>query len=220
MALNAQQVAELKARAEARKVLCMEAMWCDFLPKYDALSQLLADGMLGDLHTLIADHGEFFLPEHRIFNPALAGGPMLDLGSYLVGLNVKVAGKPEKVTAIGQMTHTGVNGQASMLFEHGNGMQAVLNTTLFSSTPCTAVIAGRDATLVMPGPFYNPGSFTVTASGGGQILTFEDAKNGYKQLYHEAIPFAWCVSEGLSESPVRPWQSILDTLSTMDEVRR
>ncbi|WP_061291156.1 Gfo/Idh/MocA family protein [Azotobacter vinelandii] len=221
LALNAREAADLGERARARNLLCMEAMWCDFLPKYDVLSQLLADGALGDVHSLIADHGEHFTTDHRIFNPDLAGGPMLDLGSYLVGLSVKVAGKPKKVIAIGQPAPGGrVNGQTSMLFEHGNGMHAVLNTTLFSNTPCAATIAGRDATLVLPGPFYNPGPFTLTASDGSRTLTFEDPKNRYDQLYHEAIHFAWCVGEGLRESPIRPLQATLDTLSTMDEVRR
>ncbi len=57
-------------------------MWCDYAPKYDVIRQLLEDGALGDLHTLLADHGEYFTRDHRIFNADLAGGPMMDLGSY------------------------------------------------------------------------------------------------------------------------------------------
>ncbi|HIH7286666.1 TPA: Gfo/Idh/MocA family protein, partial [Klebsiella michiganensis] len=79
-ALNRREGAALKAEAMKQGTLAMEAMWCDYAPKYDVIRQLLEDGVLGDLHTLLADHGEFFTPDHRIFNADLAGGPMMDLG--------------------------------------------------------------------------------------------------------------------------------------------
>jgi len=147
LALNAHQGEALQQAAQRAQRLCMEAMWCDFAPKYDVIRQLLADGALGDVHSLIADHGEFFTPDHRIFNPDLAGGPMLDLGSYLVAFSILVGGAPERIVAQGEPAPGGVNGQTSMLFTHAHGMQSVLHTTLFSNTPGTAVIAGRDATL-------------------------------------------------------------------------
>lgn len=59
LALNAQQATQLKQAAATANRLCMEAMWCNFIPKYDVIRQLLEDGVLGDVHTLIADHGEF-----------------------------------------------------------------------------------------------------------------------------------------------------------------
>jgi len=219
LALNATEGAQLKAEAKRQGVLCMEAMWCDFTPKYAVLRQLLADGALGELHTLIADHGEFFTPDHRIFNAALAGGPMLDLGSYLIAFSVMTGGAPTWVQAIGQLAEGGVNGQASMLLQHANGMHSVLNTTLFSNTPGRAVIAGRDATIVLDGQFYAPGGFVMTSSQGNKTLRWEEPLNRYDQLYHEAEHLAWCVGQGLIDSPVRPLSTSLMTLSAMDEVR-
>lgn len=220
LALNAREGAALQQRARQQGVLCMEAMWCDFAPKYDVISQLLADGVLGDVHTLIADHGEFFTPDHRIFNADLAGGPMLDLGSYLIGLSINVGGAPETIFAQGQPAQGGINGQASMLFTHANGMHSVLHTTLFSNTPGGAVIAGRDATLVLDGQFYAPGNFTLTSSQGGKTLRWEEPSSRYSQLSYEAEHFAWCVGQGLTDSPVRSLATSLQTLSAMDEVRR
>ncbi|MFS2223931.1 Gfo/Idh/MocA family protein [Pantoea sp. B65] len=220
LALNAREGAGLQARARQQGVLCMEAMWCDFTPKYDVLGQLLADGALGDLHTLIADHGEFFTADHRIFNADLAGGPMLDLGSYLIGLSMKIGGAAKTIIASGQPAPAGVNGQASMLLTHDNGMHSLLNTTLFSNTPGTAVIAGRDATLLLDGQFYAPGAFTLTASQGGKTLRWEEPTNRYAQLSHEAEHFAWCVGQGITDSPIRSLDTSLQTLAVMDEARR
>ena len=219
LALNATEGAALQAEAHRQGVLCMEAMWCDFTPKYAVLRQLLQDGALGELHTLIADHGEFFTPDHRIFNADLAGGPMLDLGSYLVSLSVMVGGAPSRIQSSGQPTEGGVNGQASMLFEHTDGMHSVLNTTLFSNTPGGAVIAGRDASIVLDGQFYAPGGFVLKSSQGNRSLRWEEPLNRYDQLFHEVQHFAWCVGQGLQDSPVRSLATSLMTLATMDRVR-
>lgn len=221
LALNAQEGRALQEEARARGLFCLEGMWCDFTPKYDVLRQLLANGDLGELHTLIADHGEFFTPEHRIFNADLAGGPMLDLGSYLISFSIGVAGAtPATIVAYGQPAPGGVNGQASMLFNHGNGMQAVLNTTLFSNTSGAATVAGRDATLYLDGQFYAPGDFTLQSSQGNRRLHWQDRGGRYVQLSYEIEHAAWCIGQGLTESPVRPLATSLMTLSTMDEVRR
>ena len=131
-ALNRREGAALKAEAMKQGTLAMEAMWCDYAPKYDVIRQLLEDGVLGDLHTLLADHGEFFTPDHRIFNADLAGGPMMDLGSYLTSFCVMVGGVPQDIIARGRPAQRGVNGQISMLFNWENGLQGLLNTTLFT----------------------------------------------------------------------------------------
>ncbi|HBY1360641.1 TPA: Gfo/Idh/MocA family oxidoreductase, partial [Klebsiella pneumoniae] len=59
-ALNLGEGRELQAEAARQEKLALEAMWCDYAPKYDVIRQLLEDGALGDLHTLLADHGEYF----------------------------------------------------------------------------------------------------------------------------------------------------------------
>lgn len=222
LALNAQQATQLKQAAAAANLLCMEAMWCNFTPKYDVIRQLLEDGVLGDVHTLIADHGEFFTPDHRIFNADLAGGPMLDLGSYLVALSVFVGGgAPDTIVARGQSVPDGrVNGQTSMLFTHQHGMHSVLNTTLFSNTPGGAVIAGREATLELAGQFYAPGNFTLTSSDRRHRLQWQEPASRYEQLCHEINHFAWCIGQNRIDSPIHSLDQAITTLAAMDNVRQ
>jgi len=220
LALNAREGEALQQAARQAGRLCVEAMWCDFAPKYDVIRQLLADGALGDIHSLIADHGEFFTPDHRIFNADLAGGPMLDLGSYLIAFSILVGGAPERIAAQGEPAPGGVNGQTAMLFTHARGVQSVLHTTLFSNTPGTAVIAGRDATLCLDGQFYAPGNFRLVSSDKRRTLHWEEPANRYQQLCHEINHFAWCIGQSLTDSPIRSLATSLQTLRAMDEVRR
>ena len=154
MGVNAAQAAEIAESARGAGLFAGEAMWMKFLPKFDVIRQIIDDGMLGTIHTVIADHGEHFTTDHRIYDPTLAGGPMLDLGSYPVALAHFTFGAPESVLASGQLANPQLNGQISAILTHAGGSQASLHTTILSDTPCAAVIAGDEATLVIPGVFY------------------------------------------------------------------
>lgn len=220
LALNAADGRRLRDAARARGLFLMEAYWADFLPKFDVIRQLLADGALGDVRTVIADHGEWFGPEHRIMRADLAGGPMLDLGTYPVALATGVLGRPERVMATGERAPSGVNGQCSMLLSHGGGAQSVLHTSILGHTPGDAVISGTGGMLTIPGRFYTPGPFTLTANDLRTRLVFEEERNHYAQLFHQAVHLAACVGEGLAESPVRSLADSLLTLEVMDEARR
>lgn len=60
----------------------MEAMRTRFLPPVAQIRRLVADGTLGEIVSVNADHGAWF-PEDagsRLFAPELGGGALLDLG--------------------------------------------------------------------------------------------------------------------------------------------
>lgn len=54
-AAEAQTVVDLAARAG---VVVLEAMWTRFLPQSVRVRQLIAEGMIGDVRSLIADHNQ------------------------------------------------------------------------------------------------------------------------------------------------------------------
>ena len=189
-----------------------------FLPKFDVLRQLLDDGALGEVRTVIADNGEHFGPEHR------SGGrpgrwPTARPRHLSGGAGDDGTGPPEQVLASGQPAPSGVNGQASIVPSHA-GNQSVLHTTLFSDTPCAAVVAGTEASATIPGPFYMPGDFRLAAHGGGQALDWREEAVRHGALYYQATHVATCVSGGLTESAVRPLAGSLTTIQVIDEVRR
>ena len=219
LALNAAEVEELAAAARDNGVFLMEALWTVFLPKFDVLRQVLAGGLLGEVRSVLADIGEHFGPEHRIMRADLAGGPLLDLGTYPVALATMVLGPAQRVLASGQPAPSGVNGQASVLATHAGGAQSVLHTTLFSDTPTAATIAGTEATVTIPGPFYRPGDFRVRFWDGATLDHREPAA-GHGALHYQAAHVAAAVRDGLLESPLRPLAASLTTIRVIDEARR
>ena len=140
---NAVQARQLVEAATAAGVTLMEAMWTRFLPGMDVVRQLIADGALGDICTVIADHGQHFDfdPAHRLFSPALAGGALLDLGVYPISFASFVLGTPDAIVAVGHRTVTGVDAQVSAVLRY-SGAHALVNTTLLARTPTTATISG------------------------------------------------------------------------------
>jgi predicted dehydrogenase len=219
LALNAAQAAEIARLAADRGRFCMEALWTFFLPKFDVVRQLLDAGALGEIRTVQAEYGEHFTAGHRILRPDLAGGPLLDLGTYPVSLATWVLGPPERVLAAGQPHAAGVNGQAAVILCDPDGNQAVLHTTLLSNTPTAATIAGSHGTLTLPGPFYQPGDLLLTSADGHQRLTFTEPRTAHDALYFEAAEVARCIAAGRLESPIRPLGGSITTLEVMDEIR-
>lgn len=218
--INAAQAQKLASLAAARGLFCMEALWTLFLPKFDVVRQLLADGVLGELRTVHAEYGEHFGPDHRIMRLDLAGGPLLDLGTYPVSLAVWVLGEPESVVAMGQPHKAGVNGQAGAMLRTREGAQAMVHTSLFSDTASAATIAGDRATLHLPGPFCQPGDLVFRTFDGTTPLSYVEDHAGHDALHYQAGEVARCIGSGLVESPLRPVAASVAYLRVMDEIRR
>lgn len=220
LGVNAAQAAEIAETARTAGLFAAEAMWMKFLPRFDVIRQIIDNGTLGRIHTVIADHGEHFTPDHRIYDPALAGGPLLDLGTYPISLAHSVFGEPESVLASGQLATPDLNGQVSAILTHPGGSQASLHTTILGDTPCTAVIAGDEATLTMPSVFYRPGPFTVSFHDGTSLRHEEDrATDGYG-LHFSAVDAARVIAEGGTDSALHPISAATATLAAIDEIRR
>ena len=217
--VNAQEAKEMVSAASANNVALMEAMWARFLPHYSKIREIIASGVLGNITTVYADHGQRLADQNipRLVEPSLAGGALLDLGIYPVSFAHMVLGLPESITAKGVLTDKGVDAQTSIILNYSGGVQAVLNTTMMVQTPCTAVIAGLNGFLEVDRTFYNPTSMRVTLYDG----TVTEYPNDYQGhgLREQAVEFARVVKSGLKESPILTWADTIAIMQILDSVR-
>jgi predicted dehydrogenase len=220
MGLNADQARDIANRAAGARVFAAEAMWTFFLPKFDVIRQILDAGTLGTITTVIAEYGEHFDPSHRIFNPELAGGPLLDLGTYPLALVTEVLGRPRQLHAVGQPHVSGVNAQLSAIMEFDGGAQAVVNTHVHNFTPTAATVVGTEATLTIDGPFNMPGGFEVRFPDGTGLRYDEPAGGHFEGLHYEAAAVARAIAAGGTEVNQRTLAASVRTLEAADEIRR
>ncbi|MEO5781341.1 Gfo/Idh/MocA family protein [Arthrobacter sp. PAMC25284] len=217
--INRGQAELIARRAAEAGLFAAEAMWTFFLPKFDVIRQVLEAGMLGEITTVLAEYGEHFDPEHRIFDPGLAGGPLLDLGTYPLSLITSILGAPQRVLALGQPHDSGVNGQLSAVMSFAGGRQAMMNTQLHNFTPTSATIVGTEATLTIDGPFNMPGGFTVRYPDGDRLLYEEPAGAHFEGLHFEAAAVARAIANGDSEATQRPLSESIRTIAVADAIR-
>src|SRR6201999_171078 len=66
--MNAAQAAEIVAVAREQRLFAMEAMWTRFVPHITVVRDWLSQGVLGEVVTVTADHGQWFAedPDFRL----------------------------------------------------------------------------------------------------------------------------------------------------------
>ena len=218
-AVNAHEAREMVAAAEKNGVALMEAMWARFLPHYADVREIIASGVLGQILTVQADHGQRLADRNipRLVEPSLAGGALLDLGIYPVSFAHMILGNPVKITASGVMTEKGVDAQTSMIFDYADGAQAILTTTMIEQTPCRAVVAGVNGWLEIDQTFYNPTSMRVVLFDGS-VTQYPHTYTGHG-LREQAEAFKKLVQSGKNQSEILTWKDTVDIMGTLDAVR-
>ena len=82
--VNAAQAESLVQLARERGVFLMEALWTRFFPLTRHVQQLVREGRIGPVQRIVAERNlgrdveRLYGTSHRLVNPALAGGALLD----------------------------------------------------------------------------------------------------------------------------------------------
>ncbi|MGZ4616508.1 MAG: Gfo/Idh/MocA family protein [Actinomycetes bacterium] len=217
--LNASQARDLVDAARARGVFLMEAMWTRFLPHVQLVRSLIEAGTLGDVRLLIVDHCQWFERDatSRLFDPALGGGALLDLGIYPVSFASMILGTPSRVTAVSDPAFTGVDASTTIALQHLDGSHASLTTTLQAAGPNRAFVVGTDARIEIDSVFYAPTAFTLIGRDGS-AERFDEPTEG-RGMQHEAAEVMRCLRAGRLESTVMPLDETVAIMETLDEVR-
>lgn len=219
--LNAAEAERLVDLAAEKNIVVLEAMWTRWLPHMVRLREIIAAGTIGDVRTVIADHNQKLPsdPKHRINNPDLGGGALLDLGIYPVSFAWDILGEPTTVNAISSPTATGVDRQTAILLGYADGQQAVLHTALDTAGPNAASVIGTDGWVALKGTFYAPTSFTVYSSAGDVVEEFDGAVSE-RGMQFQAWEAERLVAAGITAGEVLPPSQSVAIMRTLDEIRR
>jgi predicted dehydrogenase len=219
--LNAAEARKIVDLAASKKLVVLEAMWTRWMPHMIRIRELLAAGALGELRSLIVDHDQK-LPtnvEHRIQNPDLGGGALLDLGIYPISFAWDVFGEPSSVYALSSPTPvTGVDQNDAIVLGYPDGTKAIINTVLDAAGPNTAVLVGTEARIEIDPVWYNPTSFSLIGPDGTVIERFEQKVPG-RGMQFQADELERLVAAGEIAGTILPPSQTVAIMGTLDEIR-
>ncbi|MFC5477934.1 Gfo/Idh/MocA family protein [Massilia suwonensis] len=218
--MNAREAEQLIALARANKLFLMEAMWTRFMPALAEVKRLIAAGEIGSVQQVVADFGftANFGPEHRVFNPELGGGALLDLGIYPLSIAASLLGPVLEVKAQAIMGPTGVDVQTGFTMKHASGAMSACSCSFLARTPGELTVSGARGHIRMNTMFHRARSITVALDDGStRTIATPYLGNGY---VHEVIEAQRCWREGLVESPGMSHDETLALMRVMDEIRR
>lgn len=236
---NAAQAQQLVDAAKAENVFLMEAYWARFMPWAAKLRELIAQGTLGDVQHVICDFTiQFDRSNQRIFDPALCGGSLLDVGIYPIGITSMIYGDqlPEKIVAIGDLTDTGVDGHVATTLRYGPNKTAQLFCGVNVDGARQLQVFGTKGRVFVhdkAANFWHCSTSLVLslkqADGSFKDTEFTFPKPQFKDgmnhtnsemLAYEAVEVERCVAQGLTESPLMTHQTSVIVMKTLDECRR
>lgn len=218
-ALNTAQVTQMIAQARQAKVFLMEAMWMRFIPLIAELQARVDAGVIGEVRMIQADFGfrAPFDPSSRLFDPALAGGALLDIGIYPLAFASLLLGEPEDIASLASLGSSGVDEQSGYLLRHKGGALSVLASALRTQTSMSAWVYGTRGRVHLPKQFWRGQELTIYRTGQEPELMHKPYPgNGYQFEAQEVID---CLLAGKTESATMPLDDSLALMRTMDRIR-
>ncbi|MBS1165276.1 MAG: Gfo/Idh/MocA family oxidoreductase [Proteobacteria bacterium] len=203
-------------------VVVLEAMWTRFLPHMVRLRQALANGMIGEIRTLLATHTQDLPddPNHRLNALELGGGALLDLGIYPISFAFDILGKPTEVLASGRLKATGADAEVSTSFRYASGACALTVSVSDAPGANRAEINGTEGHVEIDGIWYTPTSFRIYDSQKNLLEEFKPAVMKGRGMHFQALELERLVAAGERVSPILPLEQSVAIMETLDDIRK
>ncbi|SDC18723.1 Gfo/Idh/MocA family protein [Streptomyces prasinopilosus] len=220
--LNAREAAELVGLARDGGLFLMEAMWMYCHPMVRRLKELIDDGAIGEVRTVQADFGlaANVSASHRLRDPALGGGALLDLGVYPVSFAQLLLGEPSEIVAKAALSEEGVDLQTGALLSWESGAIASVHCSIVGGTATSASVTGSAGRIDIPYGFFFPDRFVLHRDGeDAEEFVADPADGARNSLKHEAAEAMRALRAGETESPLVPLDGTLAVMRTLDTIR-
>jgi predicted dehydrogenase len=224
---DAHTAAELCALARTNNTFLMEAVWTRFLPVYDVVGQWLRDGAIGAVRSMQSSFcfNAPWNPSARHFDPAQAGGALLDIGVYNLTVTRWVMQAAlgrcpdvDSIDARALIGPTGVDHRLTATLNFPGGVTSQFVCGFDSDAENAFHIFGEHATIILASPFWGATAATLAQHNADPITISRPFRiNGFEYEIEEAMR---CIGEGRIESERISHAETHQTLQWMDHIRR
>ena len=219
-AMNQTQVEEMVAFARKQQTFLMEALWTHFLPHYTFVLATVTSNELGAIRHMKADFGIAmdFLPESRLYNKAVGGGSLLDVGIYPVFAALTLLGYTEDIDATAAFGPTLVDHQCDITLKYKNNITATLFSAIDKKTDTTCHITLDKGEIIINARFHEPTNVTIIKNN--VAITYEfpipEGVNGY---HYEILHCQKMLINKQTESNIMTFDKSKQLIKMLDNVR-
>ncbi len=218
---NLGQARELASIARAKGRMLLEAVTTLHMPNFKALCEQLP--CIGRVHLVqgcycqySSRYDKYLLGEVQpVFDPALAGGCLMDIGCYLVNLFVGLFGVPKSVSYHANCGFNGIDTSGTAVLGY-DGMTAVASAAKDSYGPSSIVIAGENGWVLIDDSPNFLRRFTVHTKDGDERFEL----NRYDdKMVHEFIEFKEIIERNDHEAANKWLEVSLEVMEVLEKAR-
>jgi predicted dehydrogenase len=221
LALNSREVKTMIETARKNNTFLMEAFWTRFQPSFNKALEIIRSGELGALKMVRSDFAfnADFNPDKRLYNVALGGGSLLDIGIYPVFMALMALGKPSEIKTMASICQTGAEESIIMLFRYPGGEMASLVSSFAAHSSVQTEFNFEKGFLRLNRRFHTHTTLTYYKHLEEEIsLSFEKGTGQGYEL--EAAHVMECLDAGKTESDLMSWTISQELMEILDQVRK
>lgn len=150
--MNLAELTEAMKLAEQKGLILAEAMTIFNMPLYNELKSLIDTGKFGKLKMIQAPFGSYKEPDpaNRFFNPELAGGALLDIGTYAVSFaRWFLTSQPKLIATTMLPFQTGVDEQSVTILRNDENEMATVSLSFQAKMPKQGIVSFENAYIVI-----------------------------------------------------------------------
>lgn len=216
--VNHKQLQEVMQLAQEKGLIVMEAMTIFHMPVFQKARELVESGAIGKLKMLQVNFGSCkeYDVNNRFFSSELAGGALLDIGTYALSLvRWFLHEQPDTILTSMLPFETGVDEMSGIILRNSLDEMATVTLTMRAKLPKRGIIAGEDGYLEIS-EYPRANSFEIRYTKDGWTETIDAGVRGDALLYE--VRDMEAVVSGAAENHTLQISS--DVVSLMDEIRR
>lgn len=216
--LNSEELDEAKKIANEKNVILAEAMTIYHMPLYKKLREQIQCGDLGELKMVQMNFGSYkeYDMKNRFFNPALAGGALLDIGVYALSfIRWFMSDRPDQILSQVKLAPSGVDEQAGILLMNPAGEMATVSLSLHAKQPKRGMLS-YDKGYIEIYEYPRAEKAVVTYTADNKQTTIECGKTE-DALWYEICDMEKAVAGGADEMHL---DYTSDVMSIMTEIRK
>jgi predicted dehydrogenase len=220
LTLDYASAAMLVKEAQANNTFLLEGMWSRFNPAVRMAKDLIEAGKIGEVRHLTADFGfkKDYDATTRLYDLALGGGSILDVGVYPLFLALFILGKPDEIKTVAHLAPTGADASCGFTLSYKNGATAQLFSSMVVETRKDAEICGTKGSIVIQTPWYKSMGLIVSKEGQpDERIPLPYPGNGFEFQIEEVTK---CLDNNQIESSLMTHDFTLLKAQVSDEILR